>query len=30
MVAHRLSALANCDKLVDLSNKSAVVAEAAT
>jgi ABC-type multidrug transport system fused ATPase/permease subunit len=29
-VAHRFSAVAGCDKLVDLSNKSAVVAEAAT
>jgi ABC-type multidrug transport system fused ATPase/permease subunit len=30
VAAHRLSAVANCDQLVDLSNKSAVVAEAAT
>lgn len=29
-VAHRFSAVAGCDKLVDLSNKSAVVAEAVT
>jgi len=29
-VAHRFSAVAGCDNLVDLSNKSAVVAEAAT
>jgi hypothetical protein len=29
IVAHRLSAVAACDKLVDLSNKSAVVAETA-
>ena len=28
--AHRLSTIAGCDKVVDLSNKSAVVAEAAT
>jgi ATP-binding cassette, subfamily B, bacterial PglK len=28
--AHRLSAIAGCDNVVDLSNKSAVVAEAAT
>jgi ABC-type multidrug transport system fused ATPase/permease subunit len=28
--AHRLSAVTGCDQLVDLSNKSAVVAEAAT
>ncbi|HEU0050079.1 MAG TPA: hypothetical protein VFQ43_20990, partial [Nitrososphaera sp.] len=27
MVAHRLSALANCDRLVDLSNEAAIVAE---
>jgi len=30
VAAHRLSAVAGCDKLVDLSNKSAVVAEIAT
>jgi ABC-type multidrug transport system fused ATPase/permease subunit len=30
VAAHRLSAVAGCDQLVDLSNKSAVVAEAAT
>jgi ABC-type multidrug transport system fused ATPase/permease subunit len=30
VAAHRLSAVAGCDKLVDLSNKSGVVAEAAT
>jgi ATP-binding cassette, subfamily B, bacterial PglK len=30
VAAHRLSAIAGCDKVVDLSNKSAVVAEAAT
>jgi ATP-binding cassette subfamily C protein len=30
VAAHRLSAVAVCDKLVDLSNKSAVVAEPAT
>jgi ABC-type multidrug transport system fused ATPase/permease subunit len=29
-VAHRFSALAGCDKLVDLSNKTAVVVETAT
>jgi ATP-binding cassette subfamily B protein len=28
--AHRLSTIAGCDKVVDLSNKSPVVAEAAT
>ena len=30
VAAHRLSAVAGCDQLVDVSNKSAVVAEAAT
>jgi ATP-binding cassette, subfamily B, bacterial PglK len=30
VAAHRLSTIAGCDKVVDLSNKSAVVAEAAT
>jgi ATP-binding cassette, subfamily B, bacterial PglK len=30
VAAHRLSAVAGCDKLVDLSNKSAVVADTAT
>jgi hypothetical protein len=30
VAAHRYSAVANCDQLVDLSNKSAVVAQAAT
>jgi ABC-type multidrug transport system fused ATPase/permease subunit len=30
VAAHRLSAVAGCDQLVDLSNKSAVVAEAET
>jgi ABC-type multidrug transport system fused ATPase/permease subunit len=30
VAAHRLSAVADCDKLVDVSSKSAVVAEAAT
>jgi len=28
MVAHRLSDLANCDRLVDLSNETAAIAEA--
>ena len=30
VAAHRLSTIAGCDKVVDLSNKSAVVAQAAT
>ena len=30
VAAHRLSTIAGCDKVVDLRNKSAVVAEAAT
>jgi ABC-type multidrug transport system fused ATPase/permease subunit len=30
VAAHRLSTIAGCDKVVDLSNKSAVIAEAAT
>jgi ABC-type multidrug transport system fused ATPase/permease subunit len=30
VAAHRLSTIAGCDKVVDLSNKSAVVAEAVT
>jgi ABC-type multidrug transport system fused ATPase/permease subunit len=30
VAAHRLSTIAGCDKVIDLSNKSAVVAEAAT
>jgi len=30
VAAHRLSTIAGCDKVVDLSNKSAVVAVAAT
>jgi ABC-type multidrug transport system fused ATPase/permease subunit len=30
VAAHRLSTIAGCDKVVDLRNKSAVLAEAAT
>jgi ABC-type multidrug transport system fused ATPase/permease subunit len=30
VAAHRLTTIAGCDKMVDLRNKSAVVAEAAT
>jgi len=30
VAAHRLGTVAGCDKMVDLSNKSAVVAETAT
>ena len=30
VAVHRLSTIAGCDKVVDLRNKSAIVAEAAT